>query len=270
MNDEAKSFVVYDDIEAVLDELTDEQVGRLFRGMVSYHSSGEDPEFDGVLKYVFIPIKQGIDRNAEKYQKRCEKNRENVRKRYEKVGLEGFQSTNVYDGIRSNTMATNSNSNTNTNTNTNSKSNTNTKSTEVDVWALSRSVLSHLNKEAGTSYRVDDAEYVRLISDLSHKGYTESQMIEVIDKKCADWLGDPKVEQYLRPRTLFGQKFEEYLNAPVSAKLKERAEKKKQQDREMAELQRGTEALNRLFEKGQARHEQFMREHGLRSEAANE
>jgi hypothetical protein len=38
----------------------------------------------------------------------------------------------------------------------------------------------------------------------------------VIDKKCQEWLGDPKMQQYLRPETLFGTKFEGYLNARIS------------------------------------------------------
>ena len=256
-----KGFLVFGDIEETLDDLTDEQVGRLFRAMVSYHNTGERPEFEDVaLHFAFKPIRQQMDRGAEAYKKRCEQNRQNSLKRVERERLVAMAAIGS-DGSLTKTK---------TETDSDSKAEADTESAGADVWSLSRSVLSYLNKEAGTSYRVDDAEYVRLISDLSHKGYTESQMIEVVDKKCADWLGDPKVEQYLRPRTLFGQKFEEYLNAPASAKMKERAEKKKQQDREMAELQRGTEALNRLFEKGQARHEQFMREHGLRSEATNE
>ena len=34
----------------------------------------------------------------------------------------------------------------------------------------------------------------------------------VIDKKCAEWLQDGTMVQYLRPETLFGTKFEAYLN----------------------------------------------------------
>jgi hypothetical protein len=41
--------------------------------------------------------------------------------------------------------------------------------------------------------------------------------VEVIDKRCAAWKGDPKMEEYLRPSTLFGPKFESYLNAPAPA-----------------------------------------------------
>lgn len=238
MSDEGKSFIVYDDIEAVLDELDDDQVGALFRGMVNYHITGNEPEFDGVLKFVFIPIKQGMDRNAEKYRRKCEKNRANVRKRYEQ---KDGDDTNVYDRIRTYTNATNNNSNNNNNTNSNSKSNSNNESTPVDVWVLSRSVLSHLNDRAGTHYRTDAADSVRLISELHHKGYTAEQMIAVIDKKAAAWLGDPKVEQYLRPSTLFGPRFEQYLNEPDTARKKAEAEQKdRERTREKARSDIGT------------------------------
>ena len=47
------------------------------------------------------------------------------------------------------------------------------------------------------------------------EGYTVENFYTVIDKKCAEWKGG-KMEQYLRPETLFGSKFENYLNAPAS------------------------------------------------------
>ena len=43
------------------------------------------------------------------------------------------------------------------------------------------------------------------------KGYKEEEFITVIDKMCECWLGNGKLEDYLRPDTLFGQKFEDYL-----------------------------------------------------------
>ena len=218
---EAKSFVVYDDIVEILDALTDEEVGQLFRGMVNYHMTGEEPSFSGALKLAFIPVRQDIDRNAEKYTKRCEKNRENIKKRYERIQ----SNTNVYDGIRTYTNDTNSNSNTNTNTDSKSKSKSNSES--VDVWSLSHSVLSYLNSKAGTNHKTNEAESVRLISELSHRGYTETDMRHVMYVKVSDWRGDPKVEQYLRPSTLFGAKFEQYLAQPKPTDVI-RAEKKQE------------------------------------------
>lgn len=103
MSKEQKGFIVYGDIQDVLKELDDEQVAQLFRGMVNYFVDGKAPKFTGVLKFVWIPIKQHMDRDAEKYEKRCEKNRENVKKRWER--------TNEYDRIRTNTNDTNININ---------------------------------------------------------------------------------------------------------------------------------------------------------------
>ena len=38
---------------------------------------------------------------------------------------------------------------------------------------------------------------------------------QVIDTKYAGWINDPKMSGYLRPSTLFGNKFEQYLNEKV-------------------------------------------------------
>ena len=45
-----------------------------------------------------------------------------------------------------------------------------------------------------------------------NEGYKLNDFITVIDKKTAEWGNDPKMSQYLRPITLFGTKFESYLN----------------------------------------------------------
>jgi len=47
----------------------------------------------------------------------------------------------------------------------------------------------------------------------------------VIDKKCVEWMNDEKMEKFLRPVTLFGPKFESYLNQlSVKAGRKQTAE----------------------------------------------
>lgn len=214
-----KGFLVFGDIEETLNELTDEEVGKLFRGMVSYHNTGEKPDFSNpALKYAFIPIRQQMDRSAEAYQKKCEKNRANALNRSS-------------DGKRSLAMAANASdgSLTKTKTDTDTKTETDTKSTGVDVWSLSRSVLGYLNDRAGTSYRTDKAEFVKLISELSHQGYTEADMVRVVDVKCADWQSNPEMAQFLRPSTLFGDKFAEYLAQPLPEAVakRERSEKVK-------------------------------------------
>ena len=224
MSKDQKGFVVYGDIEETLDELTDEQVAKLFRGMVKYFKTGKDPKFTGVLKFVFIPVKQQMDRDAEKYDRRCEKNRENVKKRYERIQ----SNTNVYDGIRTYTNATNTNTNKDTNTKTDTD--TNTMSSETDAGLLSYDLIQYLNEKTGSDYKADKANAVR-VQSLLDSGYTPLQLRTVVDKKCAEWFGDEKMRPYLRPSTLFGDKFGEYLAAPMSvAQERERDQKKKQSD----------------------------------------
>jgi len=117
-----KGFVVYGDIHAVVDELTDEQTGKLFKGMITYFATGKAPKFDGVLKYVWIPIRQQMDRDKEKYDAKCEKNREKIQKYWDGVKA----NTNEYNSIQMYTNATNTNTNTNTNTKTDTKTKTTT------------------------------------------------------------------------------------------------------------------------------------------------
>jgi uncharacterized phage protein (TIGR02220 family)/predicted phage replisome organizer len=77
---------------------------------------------------------------------------------------------------------------------------------------LYNSIISHLNEKAGTKYKATTAKTKSAINARLAEGFTLDDFKAVIDKKCAEWLGDEKMEKYLRPETLFGTKFEGYLN----------------------------------------------------------
>ncbi|UVX35901.1 MAG: Replication initiator protein A (RepA) N-terminus [Namikivirus usui] len=74
-------------------------------------------------------------------------------------------------------------------------------------------VVDHLNQRAGTHYKATTANTRKLIKARLKEGFTVDELKLVIDKKCADWLNNPAMVEYLRPETLFGPKFEGYLNA---------------------------------------------------------
>ena len=78
------------------------------------------------------------------------------------------------------------------------------------------SIISYLNKKAGTGYKSTTAKTKTAIKARLSEGFTVDDFKIVIDKKCAEWIGDEKMEKYLRPETLFGTKFEGYLNAKVT------------------------------------------------------
>lgn len=92
---EKKGFIIYDDVMEVVKRLTDEEAGQLLRGLLNYSISGRDPKFEGVLEFVFIPIKQQMDRDAEKYEARCEKNRENANKRWQNANASDRKNRNA-------------------------------------------------------------------------------------------------------------------------------------------------------------------------------
>jgi len=65
-----KSFLLHIDSLDVLDDLTDEQAGSLFKSIKAYHS-GEDPELKGLIKIAFSPFKNQFLRDEEKYEATC-------------------------------------------------------------------------------------------------------------------------------------------------------------------------------------------------------
>jgi len=76
-------------------------------------------------------------------------------------------------------------------------------------------VVEYLNEKSGTNYRASSKSTARHIEARLHEGYTLQDFKTVIDKKVAEWKGG-EMEKYLRPETLFGSKFEGYLNARVT------------------------------------------------------
>lgn len=72
-------------------------------------------------------------------------------------------------------------------------------------------VINYLNKKADKNYR--NSQYARRhINARLNEGYTIEDFNKVVDNKVADWKGNKEFDKFLRPQTLFGNKFESYLN----------------------------------------------------------
>ena len=76
-------------------------------------------------------------------------------------------------------------------------------------------VVDYLNTAAGTSYKKNTPKTVRNIKARLKEGFTVEDFKTVIDKKVKEWKGSD-MERYLRPDTLFGTKFEGYLNQQIT------------------------------------------------------
>lgn len=73
-------------------------------------------------------------------------------------------------------------------------------------------VISYLNRKTGKQFKDSSKKTKELITARINEKFTEEDFFTVIDNKTSKWLRDPKMCEYLRPETLFGTKFESYLN----------------------------------------------------------
>lgn len=107
MND---SFILYTSDYQLIEGLTDEQLGQLTRALFIYARDDEVINLEPVVRMAFVFIKDKIDRNQQKYQKKCERNRENIRKRWNKSNTNNTKEneripndTSVYERIPNDT-----------------------------------------------------------------------------------------------------------------------------------------------------------------------
>ena len=93
---------------------------------------------------------------------------------------------------------------------------------------VERSLIDYLNQLSGRNYRPAPSN-IKLLRARLAEGYTAQEIADVIARKCAEWIDDPKMAQFLRPATVFGaEKFNQYvgeLGQPLPEKLNTKQEK---------------------------------------------
>lgn len=194
-------FPCYHSYLARLAKLSDQEVGRLFRALLIYSATGEAPELTGRESVAFDFIQYDIDKAHENSNERSRKNTENVNKRW------NTNDTNVYDRIPSNTNDTI----TNTNTRTITKTNDIPPNPQGGDGIPYAEIVDFLNEKAGTAYKPGSGKTRACINARWREGFRYDDFKAVIAKKTAQWKGTD-MAKYLRPETLFGTKFEGYLN----------------------------------------------------------
>jgi len=87
-------------------------------------------------------------------------------------------------------------------------------------------VLEYLNLKTGRNFKPVKPSIRHLKARMS-EGYSTSDIKRVIDSKCVQWIGDTRMQEFLRPKTLFAaENFSEYfgqlddpiINQPASTK----------------------------------------------------
>lgn len=99
-------------------------------------------------------------------------------------------------------------------------------------------IINYLNAKAKTNYRNSTNKTKNLIKARINEGFTKDDFIKVIDNKVQEWL-NTDMEKYLRPETLFGTKFESYLNQKTNklpSWYKKEYKKEELDDNELQEM----------------------------------
>ena len=82
---------------------------------------------------------------------------------------------------------------------------------DIDVY---KEIIDYLNMRIGSNYKDSTKKTRDLIKARLNEKFTIDDFKIVIDKMCVEWMNS-EMQKYLRPETLFGTKFESYLNREV-------------------------------------------------------
>lgn len=107
--------------------------------------------------------------------------------------------------------------------------------------SVAEDIVTFLNSMVGSNYKSTTSKTRKLIAARLAEGFTVDDFKAVITKKAKEWQGTD-MAQYLRPETLFGTKFEGYLNQPEVKNNRRSPISRAEQER-----QEGIEVVNRLM-----------------------
>lgn len=79
-------------------------------------------------------------------------------------------------------------------------------------------IICYLNEKTGKNFKQDSTKTREMIHARYGEGFTLEDFHRVVDLKSAEWISNPDWNKFLRPETLFGSKFESYLNQQEGGK----------------------------------------------------
>lgn len=191
--------MLYFDHQECIEELSDEEAGKLIKGTLQYAQKGTVPQFAGGLKLVWLMLKPRLDYDAQRYYKLCRQKsyavycREQEKKQLPKQTFDEWQAeqslsddTECYPSTTTNTTTTPT-ATTATTTNT-----TTTATAAATIPASPAEKVGHHGKNR--TIRLTDADYLDLMDEIGLSGlcdtmlYAEPKAQELgYDTETLDW-----------------------------------------------------------------------------------
>ncbi|MCI2941748.1 conserved phage C-terminal domain-containing protein [Staphylococcus cohnii] len=84
-----------------------------------------------------------------------------------------------------------------------------------------KEIIDYLNSKTGKRFSHKSNANQKLIKARINEGYTKDDFFNVIVTKTNEWINVEDMKQYLQPTTLFGNKFDKYLNQEIPKSIEE-------------------------------------------------
>ncbi len=213
------SFIIYNSQYEPVRSFSNEDLGKLFHTIFKYHLEEEIGELEDkiLVAFEFYKVQFGYD-----YDKR----KKIIEARTESGRLGGLAKKANANFAKQNkqslaNLAINVNDNENGNGNGNDNDNGNDDDCDINKEAVPSNevklILEDLNKRIKSKKGFSPLAQCNqdLINARISEGFTVENFITVNEKKVKQWLNDPEMSKFLRPSTLYGDKFDGYLNEIV-------------------------------------------------------
>ncbi len=192
-------FPLFEEIRRVMASLTDEQFGKAIRNALArYYDEEDQEEPDGIVALAAAMMIE----QAGRYDSFREQQRENRIKNREK------DKPSVTKGNQSTPSTTKANQC----KPSASPSPSPSPGPSPNISNICSKAVQLLNNLSGSSFRDTTKSTQKLISARERDGYTLEDIEMVIRHQYDLWGKDANMSKYLRPETLFGNKFEGYLS----------------------------------------------------------
>ena len=187
--EEPDGFITHQFYFGHLLKLDNETLGGIYRNLILNFMGEEENSLDGAAYVIADLMNDHIQRDVKAYTERCRRNKENARKRWEKLQDNANDAT-ASDCMRPYTKNANSNSNSKCNSNSNSNSNVNININKKEVCTLQADVPAALMPytlllKDGTYHRISESDFKNLQEAFPNVN------LDTEFKKMVLWCSDP-------------------------------------------------------------------------------
>lgn len=209
-------FTIYKEYYELITLLTEREQQELLLAITKFMFEDVEPTLNDKQTKIFNNLRRPLEKSKKrskcgsitKSNENQEKNETNTKENQKEI------KTKSNENQKENESKTHQDVNVIVNVNDNVDVNVN-KITLAEI----KGIIEYLNIKSNSHYKYSTDKTQTLIKARIKDGFTLDDFKIVIDKKCEEWLGTD-FEKFLRPETLFSNKFEGYLNQKITAKKK--------------------------------------------------